>query len=377
MSFLTEGMYGYEDEVISQADYIDDYFRATTYENVVLPAKRTTKNPAPSLYGRRMQMTLKLANTLYNDVDLEMKKLDQVIKKHSSRNPKYEMEAYATKTQLYNTKLSVIKTIADMETKIKKAADDDLKLQKELTGVVNPNQDQLFGNAITNSDTYLNGLIAQGTNSFSQVDYSSMIDSNGLDNAMNSRLEIPSPNPTANVIKPNDQIRPKPTNLSDIQDTPIEVEKPQVDNYSNISGYVTNALGETVPIYNTIEDKFLDGTMASGENSLKSIEINNNPDIKEVFVYNKDQKMGYLSFYDMKTGHEVQGGTHIPLELLYPFDIDLKNSVVSTSMEEEYSLVLTDKPVPKDVEEKWNNLDAIQAKKEEDRQNLRNNNSNF
>ncbi len=372
MSFLTEGMYGYEDEVISQADYIDDYFRATAYENVVLPAKRTAKKPAPSLYGRRMQMTLKLANTLYNDVDLEMKKLDQVIKKHSSRNPKYEMEAYATKTQLYNTKLSVIKTIADMETKIKKSADDDLKLQKELNGVVNPNQDQLFGNTITNSDTYLNGLIAQGANSL-QVDYSSMIDSNSLDNAMNSRLEIPSPNPTANVVKPNDQIRPKPVNLSDIQDTPLEVEKPQVYNDSNISGYVTNALGETVPIYNTLEDKFLDGTMASGEYSLKSIEINNNPDIKEVFVYNKDQKMGYLSFYNMKTGNEVKGGTHIPLELLYPFDIDLKNSVVSTGMEEEYSLVLTDKPVPKEIADKWNNLEAIQAKKEEDKQLLRNN----
>ena len=117
---------------------------------------------------------------------------------------------------------------------------------------------------------------------------------------------------------------------------------------------------------------FKGGTMASAKKSLENIQIKDNPDIKEFFKYNKEEKKGYMVFYNEKTGEEVQGGTHLPLKLLYPFKVDLRNDMVSTALEYDYPIVYTKEPMPKEISSEWDTLEDIYKNRENSLQEKRN-----
>lgn len=135
-------------------------------------------------------------------------------------------------------------------------------------------------------------------------------------------------------------------------------------NTSEIEGYITNALGEKVPLYKEYKGDFKTGTMSDGKRSLENIEISRNPDIQEFFKYNKKDNMGYMVFYDIKNKKEVKKGTHLPLQLLYPFTIDTAHGVVSTKLEEDYPILFTDEPTPDDVKKMWEDLEYINQQRE-------------
>lgn len=135
-------------------------------------------------------------------------------------------------------------------------------------------------------------------------------------------------------------------------------------NTSEIEGYITNALGEQVPLYKEYKGDFKSGTMSDGRRSLENIEISKNPDIQEFFKYNKNDNMGYMVFYDIKNKKEVKKGTHLPLQLLYPFTIDVAHGVVSTKLEEDYPILFTDEPTPDDVKKMWEDLEYINQQRE-------------
>ena len=135
-------------------------------------------------------------------------------------------------------------------------------------------------------------------------------------------------------------------------------------NTSEIEGYITNALGEKVPLYKEYKGDFKTGTMSDGRRSLENIEIARNPDIQEFFKYNKKDNMGYMVFYDIKNKKEVKKGTHLPLQLLYPFTIDTAHGVVSTKLEEDYPILFTDEPTPENVKKMWEDLEHINQQRE-------------
>ena len=157
------------------------------------------------------------------------------------------------------------------------------------------------------------------------------------------------------------------------------VEKPVVEktitNPAQVEGYVLNALGEKVPLYKEYSGDYdTSNTLSNAKLSKENIEIKMNPDIQEFLKYNKQEGMGYMVYYNTKTKKEVKAGTHLPLKLLYPFQIDTINGVVSTKMEYDYPILFTEEPTPEDVKQEWANLENIYRLREEELNKKRNEN---
>lgn len=157
------------------------------------------------------------------------------------------------------------------------------------------------------------------------------------------------------------------------------VEKPVVEkkitNPAQVEGYVLNALGEKVPLYKEYSGDYdTCNTLSNAKLSKENIEIKMNPDIQEFLKYNKQEGMGYMVYYNTKTKKEVKAGTHLPLKLLYPFQIDTINGVVSTKMDYDYPILFTEEPTPEDVKQEWANLENIYRLREEELNKKRNEN---
>lgn len=169
MAFITDNMYGYEDNIFRKMNRIDNFFGREASSTITLEVESSfllsSNSQSFSLYGRKMEKTTRLAESLYRDTDNEIRRVAERIKVFSN-NPKYmkyEMEATNAKHNLMNMKLNIIKTIADMDSKVKKASDDDIKLQKELgREVANPG----MSTGISNADNYLNNVLSMGADSF-------------------------------------------------------------------------------------------------------------------------------------------------------------------------------------------------------------------
>ena len=149
----------------------------------------------------------------------------------------------------------------------------------------------------------------------------------------------------------------------------------KITNPAQVEGYVLNALGEKVPLYKEYRGDYdTSNTLSNAKLSKENIEIKMNPDIQEFLKYNKQEGMGYMVYYNTKTKKEVKAGTHLPLKLLYPFQIDTINGVVSTKMEYDYPILFTEEPTPEDVKQEWANLENIYRLREEELNKKRNEN---
>lgn len=386
--YSMDNIYGYQNHIFNQMKNIDDFYMSTSMGNYnvgnsdLLSGNRAN---GKSLYNRNMEKVLRMADDLYKDYGSEIKTMDSVIKKlsSSSNKIKYEIEARGLKHNLMGKKADLLKMMADMETKIKKGNDDDLKLQKDLTGSVDLSNNTSFGLNTSTADTFMSNILtSEDTGNLYNIN---MRPSNELDiyedNVINENKEI-------NVNKSKKTI----SNISELDESKKEEEKIAnndkvnisddvfksainvnvEDNKDNIDRVIVNALGERVPVYKEYTGDFKGGTMASAKKSLENIQIKDNPDIKEFFKYNKDEKKGYMVFYNEKTGEEVQGGTHLPLKLLYPFKIDLRNDMVSTALEYDYPIVYTKEPMPSEISKEWDTLEDIYKNRENSLQEKRN-----
>lgn len=108
-----------------------------------------------------------------------------------------------------------------------------------------------------------------------------------------------------------------------------------------------------------ISDPSLDRDYALAYNNIKAY---NDPDVKLFFKYNKKEGIGYLVACNTKTMEELNGVTTIPLKLLYPWDIDYSNNIVSTYIREDYPILYTEDPIPDDIREEYNTLVSVNSK---------------
>lgn len=400
--FSMDSIYGYQDHIFSQMKNIDDFYMSTAMGKYTIGNSdllSNNKNNGKSLYNRNMEKVLRMADDLYKDYGSEIKTMDSVIKKlsNSSNKIKYEIEARGLKHNLMGKKADLLKMMADMETKIKKGNDDDLKLQKDLTGSVDlSGMGGNFGANTSTSDTFMANVLTSEDNgnlyNINPMNTYNPTPSNELDiyedNMISTNKEISVNTPKENLsnlselnnYEEKEEVKvepPKPANNVTISDEVfkkainVDVEKDN-DNNENIDRVIVNALGERVPVYKEYNGDFKDGTMSSAKKSLENIQIKDNPDIREFFKYNREEKKGYMVFYNEKTGEEVQGGTHLPLKLLYPFKIDLRNDMVSTALEYDFPIVYTKEPIPKEISDEWDTLEDIYKNRENSLQEKRN-----
>lgn len=122
----------------------------------------------------------------------------------------------------------------------------------------------------------------------------------------------------------------------------VEVTTKPVVTPTSVS-YITNAAGQQVPIYEEPEAEFIktNNKFLSTENAYNVISNNQNENAELVFKYNDTCKMGWIAMIDKTTGDELVH-TVPPVERLYPFNIDVSNNLVTTNLQEDYPLLMTD-----------------------------------
>ena len=99
-------MYGYEDNIFRKMNRIDNFFGREASSTITLEVESSSllssNSQSFSLYGRKMEKTTRLAESLYRDTDNEIRRVAERIKVFSN-NPKYmkyEMEATNAKHNL-------------------------------------------------------------------------------------------------------------------------------------------------------------------------------------------------------------------------------------------------------------------------------------
>ena len=203
--FFTENMYGYENDVRERMQRIENFHNRNLGPRFEIessdPRYNTMVSKDFSLYGKKMEKALRMATDLYREYEVELKRVNERIKTFAN-NPKYmkyEMEATNIKNSLLNGKLNVIKQLMDAHSKVKKAQEDDLKLQKDLFGKDNGMGGDFLSNAVSNSDTYLNKILADGTSTF--LNHNQQIDDFTIQPMrVNTIEELPQPDNTPSII---------------------------------------------------------------------------------------------------------------------------------------------------------------------------------
>ncbi len=129
--------------------------------------------------------------------------------------------------------------------------------------------------------------------------------------------------------------------------------------------YITNAAGQQVPIYEEPEAEFIktNNKFLSTENAYNVISNNQNENAELVFKYNDTCKMGWIAMIDKTTGDELVH-TVPPVERLYPFNIDVSNNLVTTNLQEDYPLLMTDEEPSEKVKKAYDTIRQINALKE-------------
>lgn len=129
--------------------------------------------------------------------------------------------------------------------------------------------------------------------------------------------------------------------------------------------FIMNATGKEVPLYDEPPAEFIKtgNRYLSTENSFNVISNYRNEKAKLVFKYNEKLKMGWISMIDTSDGHELPH-TVPPVERIYPYTIDTVNRIVTTNLQEDYPLVITDEEPTEKVKKAYSNIEQINSFKE-------------
>ena len=142
MFFVGSGAFGYEESAYEKLKIIENTYPQGYIDtgNIAERLKGGAGSPygtpsisaEASLYGKAMAKTIRMTENLYKDYDTELKIINETIArlKSSPKNIKYEMEARNLKLNILKSKLDVIKTIVDCNTKVKKSSEDDRGISK-------------------------------------------------------------------------------------------------------------------------------------------------------------------------------------------------------------------------------------------------------
>ncbi len=105
--------------------------------------------------------------------------------------------------------------------------------------------------------------------------------------------------------------------------------------------------------------------MSNAKLSAENILIKKDIDVIECLKYNRNENVGYMVFYNTRTKKEIEGGSHYPLNLLYPFQIDFHHLTASTQLGQNFDLLLSDEPIPEEKKKEWERLDATFREREQ------------
>lgn len=205
MFFVGSGAFGYEESAYEKLKIIENTYPQGYIDtgNIAERLKGVAGSPygtpsisaEASLYGKAMAKTIRMTENLYKDYDTELKIINETIArlKSSPKNIKYEMEARNLKLNILKSKLDVIKTIVDCNTKVKKSSEDDIKLMQSLNkgsidGSLSPS---ILPDTIVGARTHMEGMVGMQNNTAPKYN----IDLTGL--------EFNEPIPSSSVVEVN------------------------------------------------------------------------------------------------------------------------------------------------------------------------------
>lgn len=361
MAFISEDEFNY-DSTVKKIKFIDEFYGSDQAINVSEGIGRSKggrrKENSVSLYGKKYERIFRDMDRLEVLYEKELNESDEVVArmKNSPKNVKYEMEARTIRLGILKNMMDLNKQRGDFTLKMKKAEDDSIKLSLDIAkaqGTLGSGLGAGLSDTVVNPESYI--LDKMENNAFTSAE---------------NLIQIPQGtvvNPTIPTSFPRMvETRQRPMELKRVEDIakPIEetkLEEPVIKkSILQSSDTIVNALGEVVEVRDDIDNDFDEGaTMASGKLSLENILIKKNENIKEFFKYNPTEKMGYFTYYDESKGEEIKKGTHIPLGISFPLNIDIHHGVVSTRLDENYPIIMTDEPMPIEVKEEWEKLNKI------------------
>ena len=353
--FVVEDMFGYDDNVFNKLKYINDTAKRTgqrivSFGETYYDANNLT--PGYSMYGKKVEKQIRNLTKLGDEVLNELREAKKRIKQlaDGGKATKTEVDLRSGTYSLYKTYVDISKTIVDFESKKEKQKMDEAKFirdgelaQLKLNGAGISNVNNM--EKISSTGNYMNSIFSGGVDNF--IKSNSFNANANINSNINNEIEDDEKKyeSVINIKSDNGDMPyiPKEENNNE------KITISQINNRTNDSGFRTN------------EAKV--GIATDTELALKNIMIKQNPNIKEMYKYNKELNKGWLVWFDTEKNEEVDGGTHLDLRLLFPIEMDFKNNLANTRLETSYPIIYTKDTPSDDVMKKYEVMEQIEMNK--------------
>ena len=353
--FVVEDMFGYDDNVFNKLKYINDTAKRTgqrivSFGETYYDANNLT--PGYSMYGKKVEKQIRNLTKLGDEVLNELREAKKRIKQlaDGGKATKTEVDLRSGTYSLYKTYVDISKTIVDFESKKEKQKMDEAKFirdgelaQLKLNGAGVSNINNM--EKISSTGNYMNSIFSGGVDNF--IKNNSFNTNANINSNINNEVEDDEKKyeSVINIKSDNGDMPyiPKEENNNE------KISISQINNRTNDSGFRTN------------EAKV--GIATDTELALKNIMIKQNPNIKEMYKYNKELNKGWLVWFDTEKNEEVDGGTHLDLRLLFPIEMDFKNNLANTRLETSYPIIYTKDAPSKDILKKYEVMEQIEMNK--------------
>lgn len=353
--FVVEDMFGYDDNVFNKLKYINDTAKRTgqrivSFGETYYDANNLT--PGYSMYGKKVEKQIRNLTKLGDEVLNELREAKKRIKQlaDGGKATKTEVDLRSGTYSLYKTYVDISKTIVEFESKKEKQKMDEAKFirdgelaQLKLNGAGVSNVNNM--EKISSTGNYMNSIFSGGVDNF--IKSNSFNANANINSNINNEIEDDEKKyeSVINIKSDNGDMPYIPKEENNNEKITIN----QINNRTNDSGFRTN------------EAKV--GIATDTELALKNIMIKQNPNIKEMYKYNKELNKGWLVWFDTEKNEEVDGGTHLDLRLLFPIEMDFKNNLANTRLETSYPVIYTTDTPSDDVMKKYEVMEQIEMNK--------------
>lgn len=379
--FITFNAGNYEEDSIGhKLRYVDAMSDDNNYHGT-LERYTSHYDPNSSLYGRRIQTYIKSIKKNIQDIDKELREIKKRVDYYvdsGKMGGQRETELRNITQNYYKMKLDAFKTLAGFERDLDKSKKEDAKLWKELTAPGKDGTQPVLSLDDRSSDrNFLTNVLGGGVDQFfnnAQSNYypQQVVPSytQPLTTPVSQPVgEVKQPIPSNPVQEMKQQVVPETKPEAPIDfDKPIQQEvKPAPIDEKQITGYIKNANGVDVPIYEEGPQDFIEGakTYTDAKLAYENISLSRNPNVQKMFKFNEDEEMGWLVYYDLAEKKEIKDqGSLRNIEQVFPFEVDKANNLVTTVLRENYPVIYTDEKPSEEVRSEYERLKNIQAMKE-------------
>ena len=357
--FVVEDMFGYDENVFNKLKYINDTAkksgqRIVSFGETYYDANNLT--PGYSMYGKKVEKQIRNLTKLGDEVLNELREAKKRIKQlaDGGKATKTEVDLRSGTYSLYKTYVDISKTIVDFESRKEKQKMDEAKFirdgelaQLKLSGAGLQNTNNM--DQISTTGNYMNNIFSGGVDNF--------IKNNSFNPNVSSNMNFNNTNQDnkEDDIKKYDNVISIKSDNGNMPYIP-----PKEDTYEN--NINSNTYDNRKDDDFRVNDSKV-GIATDTKLALKNIMIKQNPNIKEMYKYNKDLNKGWLVWYDTEKNEEVDGGTHLDLRLLFPIEMDFKNNLANTRLETSYPIIYTDDKPSEDVMKKYEVMEQIESNK--------------